>query len=302
MRSAAAARRSGPTGSATTPVTRAPSRRRSTTRIPSRTETPTSRARSTSASVERPGGARRGRAADRRGARRRAGSRRRAGCRRARGCACPGAGGPRAPPPWRGRPGDPGSGSPPARGTRRRSCRGGTARGRGGRPTAPARARRIAVAAPAGPAPTTTASARTGGPLGPRASRRRPGGTRALAASGCPGARRAPPGASAPPGVYARRTESGPSWRVMRLATPRACHEPHRGPGEPPPAEVADDEAQSHERGEPAEQGDDGLLGEVMEDERAERHVDRAGPDRRLEARRPRRRAPRACPSRRRAA
>ena len=98
--------------------------------------------------------------------------------------------------------------------------------------------------------------------------------------SGSP-ARRARPASSA--GVYARRTERGPSWRVIRLRDDRARDEPDGGPREPPPPEVAHDEAQPRQLGEPAEQGDDGFLGQVVEDQRAERHVDRARPDGRLE-------------------
>ena len=92
----------------------------------------------------------------------------------------------------------------------------------------PCSARRIAVAAPAGPAPTTTASACMRGPRTPGESRRPPGGTRGHGASGCRGARRAWPGPRAPLACTlaaprgGRRAGSSGFWtpRVWRARRP----------------------------------------------------------------------------------
>ena len=72
---------------------------------------------------------------------------------------------------------------------------------------------------------------------------------------------------------------------VARHAIPgyRVRGEPDRRPCEAPSPEVAHHEAQTHELGHPAEERDDRRLGQVMEDERAQCHVDRAGADGRLE-------------------
>ena len=67
------------------------------------------------------------------------------------------------------------------------------------------------------------------------------------------------------------------------VAGHRARGEPHGSPREPLSPEVAHDEAQSYEIGEPAEQRGDPLLGKMMKNERADRDVDRARPDGRLE-------------------
>ena len=145
----------------------------------------------------------------------------------------------------RARRGGRGSGSPPARGTRRRPCRGESARGRGGRLEAPARrggspSRRR----PGARARRRRRQAARGGPRGRARSRRRPGGTRARDASGCPGARRARPGAASSAGGVRPPHREGPVVPRHAVAGDRARDEPHGGPREPPSPEVAHDEAQ----------------------------------------------------------
>ena len=182
---------------------------------------------------------------------------------------------------------DPGSGCPPARGIRRRSCRGGNARGRGGRPTAPLAREGSPSRRPAGPAPTTTASARMAGSDGSGRVQTPTWRNAGPAASECPAARRARPGASAPPACTpaapkaARR--GGPS-AARRSRGSRARLRPTRTD---PGRKSLTTKPSRDELGELAEQRDDRILGEVMEDQRAERHVHRAGPDRSARARSP---------------
>ena len=176
----------------------------------------------------------------------------------------------------------PGSGSPPARGTRRRSCRGESARGRGGRRRAPAR-------------------------RGGSRSRRRPDPRRrrprqpACAASdagrvqtpdlaeggGTMPADVREPGAPGQVRELRRRVRSphreGPVVPCHPVSGHRVGDEPDGRPRESASPEVAHDEAEPRQLGEPAEHPDDGVLGQMMEDQRAERHVDRARPDGRIE-------------------
>src|SRR6185503_2170338 len=121
------------------------------------------------------------------------------------------------------------------------------------------RASRMAVAVPAGPAPTTTASARTGRSF----DRARPDAD--LAERGRP----LPPklrqsGARREAGQLRRRVR--PSHREWSVVTGHAAapggarHEPDGGPGEPAPTEIADHEAQANDRSELAQQSDDRVL------------------------------------------
>src|SRR5438034_2976566 len=139
----------------------------------------------------------------------------------------------------------------------------------------PTPARRIAVAAPAGPAPTTTTSARG---LAPGIHPDHPEGDGVV-----PGDLRHARGRGEVAELGSRvRPPDGERPVVEGDAIPggRAREEPRARPGRPAPAEVRDHEAEPGGLRHPADELHHGGFGEVMEHERADREVDRAGPDR----------------------
>src|SRR5262249_37789371 len=142
----------------------------------------------------------------------------------------------------------------------------------------PSGARRVAVAAPAGPAPTTTTSAGMAdgvllaGPDADLAER-----------DGAMPANVGEAGAGRQRGELAGRVRAPHRQRAVMtrhaIARDRMRREPDRGPGDPAPAEVAHDESEAGQFGESAEQRHHRRLREVVEHQRADRHVDRPGPD-----------------------